>query len=169
MLELFDAARTFNMEVQPQLVLLQKTLINIEGMGRQIYPDLDLWETAAPFMKKWMKNRIGVSGLLKRISENAPKWLDDLPEIPSLAHEAFTEIRGLAAHNRDQLNTLNEIRTTLLHQARRAKYQRLGGLALIGAMLSFAYQYSGYPITFDDIVPTLTLAALGIYWMYMHS
>lgn len=169
LLELFDTARKFNMEVQPQLVLLQKTLINIEGMGRQIYPDLDLWETAAPFMERWMKDRIGIAGLIRRISENAPRWLDQLPEIPDLAYDAMVEIRDLSAQNRAQTATLAEVRQALQEQARRAKYQRLGGLALIGALLSLVAPASGYAANIDPIIPGSVLGTLGIYWMYIHS
>jgi ubiquinone biosynthesis protein len=157
------------MEVQPQLVLLQKTLINIEGMGRQIYPDLDLWETAAPFMERWMKDRIGVAGLIKRISEKAPRWLDLLPEIPDLAYDAMLEIRDLAAQNRAQIATLTEVKQALQEQTRRAKYQRLGGLALIGAILSFVAPTTGYAAGIDPIIPGSVLGMLGFYWMYIHS
>jgi ubiquinone biosynthesis protein len=169
LLELFDTARKFNMEVQPQLVLLQKTLINIEGMGRQIYPDLDLWETAAPFMEKWMKDRIGILGLIKRISEKAPRWLDQLPEIPDLAYDAMTEIQDLGTQNRAQTATLTEVRQALQEQTRRAKYQRLGGLALIGAILSLVAPTTGYAADIDPIIPSSVLGILGIYWMYIHT
>ena len=169
LLELFDTARRYNMEVQPQLVLLQKTLINIEGMGRQIYPDLDLWETAAPFMERWMKDRIGVAGLIKRISEKAPRWLDQLPEIPDLAYDAMVEILDLAVQNRAQIATLTEVKQALQEQTRRAKYQRLGGLALIGAILSLVAPTTGYAADINPIVPGSVLGMLGIYWMYIHS
>jgi ubiquinone biosynthesis protein len=169
LLELFDTARKFNMEIQPQLVLLQKTLINIEGMGRQIYPDLDLWETAAPFMERWMKDRIGIVGLIKRISHKAPGWLDQLPEIPDLAYGALTEIQDLGTQNRAQIATLTEVRQALQEQARRSKYQRLGGLALIGAILSLLAPTNGYPADIDPIIPSSVLGILGIYWMYIHS
>jgi len=169
LLKLFDTAREFNMEVQPQLVLLQKTLINIEGMGRQIYPDLDLWETAAPFMEKWMKDRIGILGLIKRISEKAPRWLDQLPEIPDLAYDAMTEIQDLGTQNRAQTATLTEVRQALQEQTRRAKYQRLGGLALIAAILSLVAPTTGYAADIDPIIPSSVLGILGIYWMYIHT
>jgi ubiquinone biosynthesis protein len=169
LLELFDTARKFNMEVQPQLVLLQKTLINIEGMGRQIYPDLDLWETAAPFMERWMKDRIGLAGLIKRISGNAPRWLDQLPEIPDLAYNAMVEIADLSAQNRAQIATLTEVRQALQEQTKRAKYQRLGGLALIGALLSLVAPTTGYAAGIDPVIPGSVLGTLGIYWMYIHS
>ncbi|MBT6890075.1 MAG: ubiquinone biosynthesis regulatory protein kinase UbiB [Gammaproteobacteria bacterium] len=169
LLELFDTARKYNMEVQPQLVLLQKTLINIEGMGRQIYPDLDLWETAAPFMERWMKDRIGLTGLIKRIYEKAPRWLDQLPEIPDLAYNAMAEIQDLAAQNRAQIATLTEVKQALQEQTRRAKYQRIGGLALIGAILSLVAPTTGYAAEIDPIIPGSVLGMLGIYWMYIHS
>jgi ubiquinone biosynthesis protein len=169
LVNLFNTARKFNMEVQPQLVLLQKTLINIEGMGRQIYPDLDLWETAAPFMERWMKDRIGVAGLIKRISEKAPRWLDQLPEIPDLAYDAMVEILDLAVQNRAQIATLTEVKQALQEQTRRAKYQRLGGLALIGAILSLVAPTTGYAADINPIVPGSVLGMLGIYWMYIHS
>ncbi len=169
LLELLDTARTFNMEVQPQLVLLQKTLINIEGMGRQIYPDLDLWETAAPFMERWMKDRIGLAGLIRRITEKAPRWLDQLPEIPDLAYNAMVEIRELSQQNRAQVATLTEVRLALQEQSRRARYHRLGGLALVGALLSLLAPASGFASGVDPVIPGSLLGTLGIYWMYIHS
>ena len=120
LLELFQTARRFDMEVQPQLVLLQKTLINIEGMGRQIYPELDLWETAAPFMERWMSDRIGVSALLRRIGENAPRWLDQLPELPDLAFNTMVELRDMAENSREQARTLKEVKQNLDSQIGRA-------------------------------------------------
>lgn len=82
LLRLFQTARRFNMEVQPQLVLLQKTLLNIEGLGRQLYPDLDLWKTAKPFFEKWARERIGPTGIIKQIGEQLPIWFSLLPKIP---------------------------------------------------------------------------------------
>lgn len=169
LLELFDTARQFDMEVQPQLVLLQKTLINIEGMGRQIYPDLDLWETAAPFMERWMRERIGVSGLIRRISENAPRWLDQLPELPDLAFNTMVEIRDLAEQNRHQAETLGEVREALVAQTKRHRYQKLGGIALIGAILSMLLPATGYTAVIDPVISGSVLGSLGIYWLYIHS
>ncbi len=83
LITLFQTAQRFNMEVQPQLVLLQKTLLNIEGLGRQLYPDLDLWETAHPFLERWLKNRFHPKTLLKEFKRYAPEWLERLPEVPS--------------------------------------------------------------------------------------
>lgn len=82
LLRLFQTARRFNMEVQPQLVLLQKTLLTVEGLGRQLYPDLDLWQTAKPFLEKWMRKQFGSRALFRNIKTHFPIWSDRLPDLP---------------------------------------------------------------------------------------
>ncbi|CAA0079520.1 putative protein kinase UbiB [BD1-7 clade bacterium] len=84
---LFQTARRFEMEVQPSLVLLQKTLLNIEGLGRQLYPQLDLWNTALPFLEEWMRERYSPRNMAKQIGRHLPGWLEHLPEIPDLVYE----------------------------------------------------------------------------------
>jgi len=95
LLRLFQTSRRFNVEIQPQLVLLQKTLLNIEGLGRQLDPDLDLWTTAKPFLERWMNEQIGWRALLKRLGDEAPRYAQLLPELPRLLH-ASLQIRGSA-------------------------------------------------------------------------
>src|SRR5690606_23593841 len=82
LLRLFQTARRFEMEVQPQLVLLQKTLLNIEGLGRQLDPELDLWKTAKPFLERWMDSQVGVRALLRNLREEAPAYATLLPQLP---------------------------------------------------------------------------------------
>jgi len=111
LLRLFQTARRFNMEVQPQLVLLQKTLLNVEGLGRQLYPDLDLWSTAQPYLEQWMRKRIGPSGFLKTLQTHFPAWLEQSPEMPQLIHDALLQLRGAGSteqHNRDTLALLKQ-------------------------------------------------------------
>ena len=86
LLQLFQASRRFNVEIQPQLVLLQKTLLNIEGLGRQLDPDLDLWKTAKPFLERWMNEQMGWRALVKNLQSEAPKWAALLPQLPRLTH-----------------------------------------------------------------------------------
>ncbi len=95
LLRLFQTARRFNMEVQPQLVLLQKTLFNVEGLGRQLYPDLDLWNTAKPFLERWLRKQIGPRAFLRKIREYAPYWAEKAPEIPDLIYQVMHELRHL--------------------------------------------------------------------------
>ena len=126
LLRLFQTAQRFDMEVQPQLVLLQKTLLNIEGLGRQLYPDLDLWSTAHPFLERWMKDRLAPPGMLKNIQQHLPEWIEQAPEMPKLIHDAFSKLR-----NRESLS-----RTTTRGVAsctpRRITAARVFGLIFLG-------------------------------------
>ena len=82
LMRLFETSRRFNVEIQPQLVLLQKTLLNIEGLGRQLDPDLDLWQTAKPFLVKWTDSQIGLRALVRNLKKEAPDWAEILPSLP---------------------------------------------------------------------------------------
>jgi len=89
LLRLFQASRRFNVEIQPQLVLLQKTLLNIEGLGRQLDPDLDLWVTAKPFLENWMQEQVGPKALARNLRRESERWAVLLPQLPRLAHAAL--------------------------------------------------------------------------------
>jgi ubiquinone biosynthesis protein len=91
LLRLFQTSRRFNIEIQPQLVLLQKTLLNIEGLGRDLDPDLDLWATAKPYLERWMSEQVGWRGLLRNIRKEAPQWSTLLPQMPRLLHRALAD------------------------------------------------------------------------------
>ena len=87
LMRLFQTSRRFNVEIQPQLVLLQKTLLNIEGLGRELDPELDLWSTAKPFLEKWMLDQVGPQRLLRQLKEEAPQYAKLLPALPRLLHD----------------------------------------------------------------------------------
>ena len=123
LLRLFQTSRRFNIEVQPQLVLLQKTLLNIEGLGRELDPDLDLWATAKPFLEKWMSEQIGWRGLLRQLKTELPFWSHALPQLPRLLHRYLEEagnerlsgaLQRLADETRDQNIVLALIAVALL-------------------------------------------------------
>lgn len=97
LMRLFQTSRRFNVEIQPQLVLLQKTLLNIEGLGRQLDPELDLWSTAKPFLERWMNEQIGMAGLVERLKNEAPRYAQLLPELPRLVHQALLRAHEPAA------------------------------------------------------------------------
>ncbi|MCB2034988.1 MAG: ubiquinone biosynthesis regulatory protein kinase UbiB, partial [Ottowia sp.] len=86
LMRLFQTSRRFNVEIQPQLVLLQKTLLNVEGLGRQLDPDLDLWHTAKPFLEKWMLEQVGPRRFWRELKEQAPYYARMLPDMPRLLH-----------------------------------------------------------------------------------
>ena len=93
LLRLFQTSRRFSVQIQPQLVMLQKTLLNIEGLGRELDPDLDLWRTAKPYLERWMREQIGWRGLARTLRREAPYWANTLPQIPRLVHRALAEDR----------------------------------------------------------------------------
>ena len=123
LLRLFQTARRFQMEVQPQLVMLQKTLLNIEGLGRQLDPELDLWDTAKPFLERWMNEQMGWRALLRQIKEEAPGWATTLPALPRLISTALkgpdlddarNALETLAARVRHQQQILYAVTAALL-------------------------------------------------------
>jgi len=115
LLRLFQTSRRFNVEIQPQLVMLQKTLLNIEGLGRELDADLDLWQTAKPFLERWMSEQVGWRGLLRTVRREAPFWAQTLPAIPRLLHRLLEEDRmgGLQAAL-ERIEAQNRHRNALL-------------------------------------------------------
>jgi ubiquinone biosynthesis protein len=93
LVSLFSTARQFNMQVQPSLVLLQKTLLNIEGLGRQLYPELDLWATAQPYLQKWLKDRYSPKAILKQFKADLPDLLEKLPQVPPMIFQALENLQ----------------------------------------------------------------------------
>jgi ubiquinone biosynthesis protein len=128
LLRLFQTSRRFNVEIQPQLVMLQKTLLNIEGLGRDLDPDLDLWRTAKPFLERWMSEQVGWRGVLRTIRQEAPFWAATLPQLPRLVH------RMLAQDHIGALNTALE-RLTEENARRNDLLSALLAVAMIGATL----------------------------------
>ena len=139
LLRLFQTSRRFNVEIQPQLVLLQKTLLNVEGLGRQLDPELDLWNTAKPFLERWMNQQVGWRGLVERLKREAPRYVQLLPELPRLLHQA---LQPRAAHEQRLIELLRE---------QRRSQRRLRG-ALVAA-LGFA---AG--------IVTMELVSRGLLW-----
>tara|TARA_R110001606_G_scaffold19918_5_gene72499 strand:- start:6609 stop:8252 length:1644 start_codon:yes stop_codon:yes gene_type:complete len=134
LLRLFQTARRFNMEVQPQLVLLQKTLLNVEGLGRQLYPELDLWSTAQPFLESWMRKRIGPAGLIKSLQTHLPSWLEQSPEMPQLVHDALLQLRGAGPTEKQNQDTLALLREQQRRTDRRWR-RGITALALVAAAI----------------------------------
>lgn len=103
LLRLFQTARRFNIQIQPQLILFQKTLLTVEGMGRQLYPDLDLWNTALPLLEQWQQQRLGKNYLMRKIKAHAPTWLEKLPEFPGLVFKALQSTQHNIIQTSDNL------------------------------------------------------------------
>ena len=131
LVNLFNTARRFNMEVQPQLVLLQKTLLYIEGLGRQLYPQLDLWQTAKPFLENWVKDQMGVKAVFTKIKDNLPFWNEKLPEIPDLVYEYLK----VGKENQQQQTLL--MQKLLLQQTQQSKNMVIS-ILVAGALIALA-------------------------------
>jgi ubiquinone biosynthesis protein len=133
LLRLFQTSRRFNVEIQPQLVMLQKTLLNIEGLGRELDPDLDLWKTAKPYLEQWLSERVGWRGLVDTVRREAPYWAQTLPELPRMLHRLLAEDR-LGALERamqklaDEDRRRNDLLSALVLIA-------LAGVAVLGVVL----------------------------------
>ncbi len=136
LLRLFQTARRFNMEVQPQLVLLQKTLLNIEGMGRELYPDLDLWVTAKPFLQRWMDEQKGIRSLIKGAQENLPKLVEQLPHMPVMINEVIAEIHKKQNNNNTDAKQIEALKKEIKLANQRTTFTITGGIFLLAAVLS---------------------------------
>ncbi len=137
LLRLFQTARRFNMEVQPQLVLLQKTLLNIEGLGRQLYPDLDLWKTAKPFLEHWMEEQVGARALLRNLKDDLPYLIEKMPEMPGLIYKSLKAHADGEYHLR-QINEMQNIREELNKNHQRSLIVMTGASLFVAASVIYS-------------------------------
>ncbi|MDH5648612.1 MAG: ubiquinone biosynthesis regulatory protein kinase UbiB [Gammaproteobacteria bacterium] len=136
LMHLFQTARRFNMEIQPQLVLLQKTLFQIEGLGRRLYPDLDLWVTAKPYLERWMREQMGPRALIKTLRRELPKWWQIMPEFPGILHELLQRQQNGEYIQRWQSQDVSRLEKSLQNSQKRLYLAVVGGsLAIVSAIL----------------------------------
>jgi len=145
LLRLFQTSRRFNVEIQPQLVLLQKTMLNVEGLGRSLDPELDLWKTAKPYLERWMTEQIGLRGWYERFKIEAPQWSKTLPQLPRLVHQALL-------HRQEPGHLANDetIRQMLAEQRRTNRLLQgllvfgvAVGVGMVAARVWLAFAYGG--------------------------
>lgn len=151
LLNLFNVAREFNMEVQPQLVLLQKTLLYVEGLGRQVYPQLDLWQTAKPFLQNWLNEQVGVKAVIRDIKQRLPQYREHFAEFPEALFKALQQQK--------QINfRLAEINESLKMQHSKGNSRFLAFLVSAIVILGTFWKFEALPIWLS--VPLLTLFPL---------
>jgi ubiquinone biosynthesis protein len=165
LLRLFQTARRFSMEVQPQLVLLQKTLLNIEGLGRQLYPDLDLWQTAKPFLERWMSEQVGPRAFVGRMRHSLPEWSERLPEIPELLHHTLRQISNGKVGVQWESRELEKLRKQMRKSSQRNLSAILGSAFLISA--SLIYGLDGFTPFMVSGVPLISwiLGAFAVFFL----
>ena len=134
LINLFNTARRFDMQVQPQLILLEKTLLYIEGLGRQLYPQLDLWTTAKPFLEEWVKEQMGFSAAVKNIKAQLPYWTETLPEIPNMIYFSLQEQKKLRQSVEHLTGCLTEQKKS---QGRSIYLLTIGGILFVSAILMY--------------------------------
>jgi len=165
LLSLFQTARRFEMEVQPQLVLLQKTLLNIEGLGRQLYPDLDLWQTAKPYLEEWYKNRIGPKATFNRLKEHLPIMAEKLPELPEMMYKVLSDASKGELELQWKSKQLDEIKQQMARNHRRNILAISGGSLLISASVILALD--GFsPLMLGD-APFVTWVLAGVGGLFL--
>lgn len=143
LLNLFRTARQFNMSVQPQLVLLQKTLLYVEGLGRQLYPQLDLWTTAKPFLESWLRTQVGLPAVLRILKEKAPFWMEKLPELPELVYDSLQRQK----HLQQSIEKLNlELQRQRLHHQQARYLFGVGAVLMITGALLIVNHIAVWPI-----------------------
>ncbi len=148
LVSLFRTAQRFDMEVQPSLVLLQKTLINVEGLGRQLYPDLDLWTTAHPFLEKWLRDRVSPGAMVNTLKRHGPEWLEQFPRVPQLVYQSL-----------DQMRRLDESLARANRPAPARHWRPAGGCLLVGAGAGLAAgEWSSVPLDSPPLALALVLA-----------
>lgn len=160
LLRLFQTARRFNMEVQPQLVLLQKTLLNIEGLGRQLYPDLDLWKTAKPFLENWMEEQVGAKAMLRNFKDDAPYLLEKLPELPGLVYGALKRVSD-GTDQEHQLSLLSELQKNVKKGSQRTVLSIIGSGFVVSAAIVFAINPATHLLFVGVPVTTWVLGTVG--------
>ncbi len=162
LLRLFETAHDFNMEIQPQLLLLQKTLLHIEGMGRQLYPQLDLWDTAKPFLEKWLSEQMGVRAMAKGFKRNLPFLAEHLPDLPQLAFKALDKLANDKLEIEWKSKQLEEIKQEIKIANRRTVRAIAGSSliissALIAGLDGIAPTMIGSGILFTPVVSIILL------------
>ena len=126
---LFRTARRFDMKVQPQLVLLQKTLLNIEGLGRQLYPELNLWDTAQPFLENWVEERYSPQSMFKRLQRQAPSWLEQLPQLPDAVLDNLQHARDAEQRFRQERHRVEQLQASEDRRRRQRRRHLLAATA----------------------------------------
>ncbi len=143
LLRLFEISRRFNMQIQPQLMLLQKTLFNVEGLGRELYPQLDIWSTATPILREWMRERVSVGRLLKNLWRQLPDVVESIQSLPGLLKESMRRAHEPEAH--PDVTSMNQLREALRAAARRRDVVTAASAVLLAGLVWLALDPHGWP------------------------
>jgi ubiquinone biosynthesis protein len=158
LVRLFEISRRFNMQIQPQLILLQKTLLNVEGLGRDLYPQLDIWKTASPILREWMRERVGLRQVFKNVRTQLPELLEAARALPSLLKAAVHRSQGGIFHMQVDSPALEEMRAEMHAAGRRRNGVTVGAAILLGGLVWLGVNGAAY-------WPGWGLTVLGGLWI----
>jgi ubiquinone biosynthesis protein len=158
LLRLFEIARRFDMVIQPQLILLQKTLINVEGLGRELYPDLDVWSTAGPVLRAWMRERIGPRAIFHNLRQQWPDLLEAVNDLPAVVKDAVRQSRSARTGVRLDESVSRSLARILEHSARRREAVTIGSAILLGGVVWLALGQ-------QESWPGWSMLVLGAAWI----
>jgi len=162
LLRLFEISRRFNMQVQPQLILLQKTLLNVEGLGRDLYPQLDIWKTASPILRQWMRERMSVGQLLKNLRRDLPELMETARVLPSLVKAFAHRAQGGVLRMEVESQALDALHTRIRNVGRRRDAITIGAAILLGGLVWLALSRGGH-------WPGWILTLAGTVWLLVAS
>ena len=158
LLRLFDISRRFNMEIQPQLILLQKTLFNIEGLGREIYPDLDIWQTAGPILREWMSERVSPPAMLQKLRRQLPEVIEAIRALPPLLKGAVQRAQDGTLRLRVEADNIESLKKTIRDTNTRRDAVTVGAAILLGGLVWLG-------IGRAPAWPGWVLGAIGALWL----
>jgi ubiquinone biosynthesis protein len=168
LLRLFQTARSFNMEIQPQLLLLEKTFLHIEGIGRQLYPQLDLWDTAKPFLERWLSEQLGVRALVKGMKQNLPYIAEHLPDLPQLAFRALDRIANDELRVELRSRQIDELKAEIRRANRRNIFAIIGASFIVSASIIIGLDgIAPIMVGKGQLIVPLVSAALFIPGVYL--
>jgi ubiquinone biosynthesis protein len=160
LVRLFEISRRFNMEVQPQLILLQKTLLNVEGLGRDLYPELDIWQTASPILREWMRERLSVRQVLKDLRRQMPELIEVARTMPGLLQGAVQRARAGRLRMEVTSADLEAVKDEIRRTSRRHDAIRIGAAILLGGIVWVG-------LAGGEGWPGWALSAFGVAWLVL--
>ena len=163
---LFQIARRFDVEIMPQLILLQKTIINIEGIGRQLYPQLNLWETARPEMERWMSERMGVKGFVKSAMLNLPRLIERLPEFPNRTIDLIDKLYDGKIEMENKSNEIRKLRKEMKTYNRKTIVSVIGSGLILSATIIYALNNTTHGEIISIPLASWILGVLGLVLIY---
>ena len=158
LLRLFETAERFQMQVQPQLILLQKTLLNIEGLGRQLYPELDLWKTAHPILQEWMREQVSPRAFFERLRAQLPEIAATARNLPQLLHGFVQQATQGKFRLRVETAEIDQLREALRASQKRREHTYVAGILLLGGLLWLAVGRA-------PLWPGFALTAGAVLWI----